>query len=157
METVRGRLKVNGRQRPAPHNASFGRLITLSVVPLLFTACVHWPDIATDCESYGVTEANTPMGSVVRLEPLYRDELNTRCAGVDHSSAASGTELSGCAIAQKDGTVDAYYWVGDRCAMNHELCHAKHGRGHTDRYTRELRDGVPMPYCPYNQLLSVKR
>lgn len=137
---------------PALHHRGLMRLITLSALPLLFTACVHWPDIATDCESYGVTENNTPMGHLVHLEPLYHDELNTRCAGVQHSNAAHDTEIRGCAIPQGHGLVDAYYSVGDRCAMNHELCHAKHGPGHTERYVKELQDGVPMPYCPSNQL-----
>lgn len=127
-------------------------LVTISVLPLLLTACIHWPEIATECEEYGVIEGNSPMGSVVHVEPLDHDELNTRCAGVDHSNAAGGTEIRGCVIPQSNGMVNAFYSVGDRCAMNHELCHAKHGSGHTERYVKELRDGVPMPYCPSNQL-----
>ena len=137
---------------PALRNRWLVQLAALSALPLLFTACVHWPDIATDCASYGVSEDRAPMGYVVRLEPLFRSELDQACAGVDHTNAAYGTAVSGCVIAHANGLVDAYYWVGDRCAMNHELCHAKHGPGHTERYVRELRDGVPMPYCPPNQL-----
>lgn len=128
------------------------RLLSLLFVPLLFSACVHWPDIAQDCESYGVVENNNPLGHVTEVQPLYRKELDQACAGVDLSVAAHGSQVSGCAIANPDGKVDVYYWVGDRCALNHELCHAKHGSGHTDRYLQEVKDGVPMPYCPQNQL-----
>ncbi len=140
-------LPSNATSRPA-----IFRLLALSLVPLLFSACVHWPDIASDCESYGVLENETPMGTINRVEPLYREQLDQACAGVDFSNAAHGTKVSGCAIPHADGGVDVFYWVGDRCAMNHELCHAKHGSGHTDRYLQELKDGVPMPYCPSNQL-----
>lgn len=128
------------------------RLPALLFVPMLFSACVHWPDIASDCESYGVVENYVSLGNVTQVQPLYRKELEEACAGVDFSNAAHGTEISGCTIPQADGKVDVFYWVGDRCAMNHELCHAKHGAGHTDRYLQELKDGVPMPYCPQNQL-----
>lgn len=121
-------------------------------MPLLFTACVHWPAIATDCDSYGVTEDYAPMGNVVHVEPLHHAQLNSACAGVAAPNAAFGTELAGCAIARGNGMVDAYYSMGDQCAMNHELCHAKHGPGHTERYLQELKDGIPMPYCPRNQL-----
>ena len=152
MKAVRGKKKFADAPSTAKSHSSLARLITLSALPLVFSACVHWPDVATDCESYGVTESHTPMGNIVHLEPLYRDELDVRCAGVDLSNAAFGTEISGCVIAQDSGILNAYYWVGDRCAMNHEICHAKHGPGHTERYLQELKDGVPMPYCPRNQL-----
>ncbi len=92
------------------------------------------------------------MGTVAHLEPLFRDELNIRCAGVNLDHAATGTEISGCTIPRANGTVEAYYWAGDTCAMEHELCHIKHGPGHTERYLRELQAGVPMPYCPSNPL-----
>ena len=127
-------------------------LIAISVLPLFFSACVHWPDIATDCESYGVVESGESMGQVNLVEPLYRDQLNQACADVDFENAAHGTEISGCTVPQDNGSIEVYYWVGDRCALNHELCHAKHGSGHTDRYLQELKDGIVMPYCPRNQL-----
>ncbi len=129
-----------------------GRLVAVAVLPLLFSACVHWPDIATDCESYGVLESGNSMGQINQVEPLYRDQLEETCAGVDFPAAAEGTKVSGCAIPKDDGSVDVYYWAGDRCALNHELCHAKHGSGHTERYLQELKDGIAMPYCPQNQM-----
>lgn len=123
-------------------------------LPILLSACVHWPEVATDCAAYGVTEDNQPMGSVVHLEALYRDQLDVLCADVKEATAKINpdAQISGCAIPKSDGSVAAYYWVGDRCAMNHELCHAKHGSGHTERYLKDLENGHPMPYCPTNQL-----
>jgi hypothetical protein len=139
-------------QRLPARGLRIGRLIAISVLPLLFSACVHWPDIATDCESYGVLESGNAMGEVNLVEPLYRDQLDETCSGVSFPTAAEGTKVSGCTIPKNDGSVDVYYWVGDRCALNHELCHAKHGYGHTDRYEQELKEGIAMPYCPQNQL-----
>ncbi len=129
--------------------------LTLVCVPALFAGCaaqVTARNFATNCEAYGVMENHTPMGTLAHLEPLYREELNVRCAGVPEANAVSGTEISGCVVPHENGVVEAYYWVGDQCAMNHELCHFRHGPGHTERYLRELREGIPMPYCPSNQL-----
>jgi hypothetical protein len=128
--------------------------LTWSCLPLLFAGCVHWPDIAYDCESYGVREDNQPMGPMLAIEALYRDELDVNCAGVKEAVAQINHEaqVAGCVVPRQNGTVAAYYWVGDRCAMNHELCHVKHGTGHTERYDKDLKNGVPMPYCPVNQL-----
>ena len=131
-------------------------LLTLSCLPVLFAGCAQMPakdfDFATNCEAYGVIENHAPMGTMVHIKPLYRDELKVRCAGVPEANAAEGTEISGCTIPHPDGVVESYYWVGDQCAMNHELCHFRNGPGHTERYLRELREGIPMPYCPSNQL-----
>lgn len=131
-----------------------GKQLFVFSLPILLSACISWPEVATECDAYGVPEDNQPMGGVVHLEPLYRDQLDAQCADVKEATAKINpdAQISGCAIPQEDGSVAAYYWVGDRCAMNHELCHAKHGTGHTERYLQDLESGVPMPYCPTNQL-----
>ncbi|MDT8320698.1 MAG: hypothetical protein RQ826_09270 [Xanthomonadales bacterium] len=122
------------------------------------SGCMHWPDINEDCESYGVTESRMPMGRMVHLIPLQRADLDEIC--IDAQSAAADSHplnvINGCTIPMRDGRVLAYYRDGDRCAMNHELCHAKHGVEHTVRYLDELAAGVPMPYCPNNQLAGLK-
>jgi hypothetical protein len=154
MEVTRERISQDlGATVVKPTDAR--RLLTLlfiSTVTLM--GCIHWPDIATDCESYGVIESGEPMGTIVTIEPLFSDQLDIQCAGVTEAAAHLNPDarISGCAIPHDNGVVRAYYWTGDRCAMNHELCHAKHGSGHTERYLRELQAGVPMPYCPENQL-----
>ena len=128
-------------------------------LPLLFSlfvvACAGYPEITTDCESYGVTEAGQPMGEVVHIAPLTLNELQVRCAAAEEVtvSAQVSAEIRGCAIPHRNGFIEAYYWVGDNCAMQHELCHARHGPGHTVRYLRELSAGIPRPYCPTNQLI----
>ena len=121
---------------------------------IVLAGCVHWPDIATDCASYGVMEKHQPMGARVSVEPLFRDELDAQCAAVREAAARFNPEarISGCVIPQPDGTATVYYWAGDTCALNHELCHARHGSGHTERYLSDLEQGVPTPYCPENQL-----
>lgn len=121
---------------------------------MVLTGCVHWPDIASECEQYGVMESNQPMGQIVHLQPLYRDQLDVVCADVKDATAKINpdAQISGCAISKDDGSVNAYYWVGDKCAMNHELCHAIHGAEHTERYLQELKIGMSRPYCPANQL-----
>lgn len=145
MEIKRGNLKT----------AQVGfRALILSFLALTLTACVHWPDIASDCESYGVVENHQPMGEVMRIEPLYNDELNSRCGDVKVAIAMINpdSQIRGCVIPEENGVVSAYYSVGDRCAQYHEMCHAMHGGAHTERYMRELGEGHPMPYCPRNQL-----
>jgi len=119
-------------------------------------ACAGYPKITTDCASYGVTEAGQPMGEVVHIAPLTLNELQLRCAVVEEAmvSAQVATEIHGCTIPHRNGFIEAYYWVGDNCAMQHELCHARHGTGHTERYLRELSAGIPRPYCPINQLTA---
>ena len=145
METNKGNLKFN--------QAGLCSLILTSLT-LLLAGCVHWPDIASDCESYGVLENNQPMGHSMKVEALYSDELNVRCKDVKDAIAVINpdSEIRGCVIPKMNGTVAAYYSVGDRCAMYHEMCHAMHGPGHSERYTRELEQSIPMPYCPKNQL-----
>lgn len=147
METNKGILKIN--------HAGI-RPLTLSCLTLILAGCVHWPDIATDCESYGVVENNQPMGHLMRIEPLYSDELEIRCRGVKNAIAMVNpdAQIRGCVIPETNAIVAAYYSVGDRCAKYHEMCHAMHGREHTQRYTRELEQGIPMPYCPQNHLTN---
>jgi hypothetical protein len=126
---------------------------------VLLASCVHWPDVNKDCESYGVAESRSPMGNKVQLIPLGRADLDRICGGV-RSQVASvhpKAEVNGCAIPQRDGSVLAYYREGDRCAMNHELCHTLHGTNHTGRYLEELAAGIPMPYCPGMQLAGLSR
>lgn len=153
MNTIKGSTTGQSSKQGIFSSKACKRLFIFSI-PILLSACVHWPEVATDCDAYGVTEDNQPMGSIVHLEPLFRDELDVLCADVKEATAKINPDarISGCAIPKEDGSVAAYYWVGDRCAMNHELCHAKHGTGHTERYMQDLERGVPMPYCPTNQL-----
>ncbi len=131
--------------------------IALSCLLLLMTGCTTLPELGTQCESYGVREDHLPMGTKVHIEPLYSDELRIHCADVKLavSQHNSNANIRGCVIPGRSGLVSAYYRVGDHCAMNHELCHAIHGPGHTPRYLRDLRNGVPMPYCPENQLTHI--
>lgn len=158
MDAAKGIANVNGTCLRALLNALRTSRSALFFLSLFLLACASMPAIASDdCESYGVAENHSPMGTTVHIEPLYRDELKVRCAGVNFANAATGTEIAGCSIPHENGMVEAYYWVGDKCAMKHELCHAQHGLGHTERYTRELQAGVPMPYCPSNQLAFNKR
>jgi hypothetical protein len=154
MTTAKGNGETGTRSSDRSRSNAVRSIFVLCCLPVVLTACVHWPDIATECESYGVSEGHQPMGNIVVAEPLYRDELESKCEGAEHATARINPDakISGCAVSREDGIVHAYYWVGDRCAMNHELCHAMHGAGHTARYERELADGVTMPYCPSNQL-----
>lgn len=145
MDIYKGNLQVD---------LAGARLLALSILTLLLVGCVTWPDIATDCEAYGVVEDHHPMGSIVNIEPLHREELNARCSEVKYAIAMiqPDAQIRGCVMPAINGTVSAFYSVGDRCAMNHELCHAMHGRRHTERYVRDLERGIPTPYCPQNQL-----
>jgi hypothetical protein len=145
-------MDINKGNRQVNHAGA--RLLALSSLTLLLVGCIHWPEIASDCESYGVLENHQPMGQLVSIEALYTDELNERCQGVKPAIAMINPEanIKGCIIPAHNGAVSAYYSVGDRCAKYHEMCHAMHGGGHTERYERELENGIPMPYCPQNQL-----
>lgn len=134
----------------------------LPVILLLgvsLASCAHLPDINEDCESYGVVESGRPMGQKVHAQPLTRADLDRICgaARAQYAGVQTGTMVNGCAIPQPDGSVLAYYRDGDRCAMNHELCHALHGTGHTERYLEDLSAGIPMPYCPGIQLAGLNR
>jgi hypothetical protein len=135
-------------------NFRLRRLLALSCLLSLLSGCAALPQLGTQCESYGVREDHAPMGTRVHIEPLYTDELNIQCAAVEMAVKQhhSDAEVRGCVIPSASGDVLAYYRAGDHCAMNHELCHAIHGSRHTSRYLRDLRNGVPMPYCPENQL-----
>lgn len=128
--------------------------IALIFLPFLFSGCVHWPDIATECDAYGVREDHQPLGSLIRVEAVYGDELEIRCAAAKVAAVRNHPDLRirGCVIPYTNGMVYAYYSVNDRCAMYHEMCHAIHGLNHTDRYLQDLEKGTPMPYCPGNQL-----
>ncbi len=150
MDIIKGK-SANSRTQSACKRSFF--IALAASLPMLLSACVHWPDIAYECEAYGVVENNQPMGALLEIKPLYRDELEAKCADVKHAMAQINPDakVSGCVVDREDGAVEAYYWVGDRCAMNHELCHVMHGADHTERYDRELASGVPMPYCPQNQ------
>ena len=130
------------------------RLLMLAAIMFASAACVHWPDVASDCQSYGVLETHQPMGHSVEIEPLYHDELDARCRDAKDAIAMvnPGAEIKGCVIPKDSGVVAAYYSVGDQCAKFHEICHAMHGSGHTERYERDLEQGIPMPYCPRVQL-----
>jgi hypothetical protein len=154
MKTKKGKILFEDLRPGAVRKTMWKLFLTGSCLPLLFAGCVHWPDIAYDCESYGVREDNQPMGPMLPIEALYRNELDVNCAGVKEALARikQDAQVAGCVVPQQNGTVAAYYGVGDRCAMNHELCHVKHGTGHTERYDNDLKNGIPMPYCPVNQL-----
>lgn len=156
MDAIEERNSRQGDEMNVKRRGAGVFLGTLTGAALLLGGCVHWPDIATECDAYGVTENHQPMGTVVLVEPLFRDELEIQCAGVKAAVARINPDarISGCVIPQPDGAAKAYYWTGDKCALNHELCHAAHGPGHTERYLSDLERGVPMPYCPENQLFG---
>ncbi len=154
METKKGVFRHKRVYAPRDVSNRPRHSIALSCLLLLMTGCATLPEPGTQCESYGVREDHLPMGTKVHIEPLYSDELRIHCADVKHAVAKHNVnaQIRGCVIPGKSGVVSAFYRVGDHCAMNHELCHAIHGPGHTSRYLRDLRNGVPMPYCPENQL-----
>ena len=132
-----------------------GHFKTLNLVLVLLIGCSTTPTvdhILYNCESYGVMENKKPMGTKIYLLPLSEDELQVKCSGVDISTAATNTKIKGCSIPHNTGYVEAYYVIGDDCAMHHEMCHTVHGVTHTDRYENELKSGILRPYCPYNQL-----
>ena len=153
-------MKIKKGKLPAVAIAAATRFVNITVwlccLSLSLAGCIHWPDIATDCSSYGVRPDNRPMGVLVGVEPLYHDELSVRCEGAKvaviriHPAA----EVRGCVIAYENGTVEAFYSIGDQCAMLHELCHAAHGPSHTEAYEQDLQMGHPLAYCPRNQLKS---
>ena len=154
METKRGFYKRNDLRVPRHHRNTRNRRIALSLLPILLAGCVHWPAIATECETFGVREDDQAMGQMLHIRALHRDELDIHCAAVREATARNypNAEVRGCVIPQSNGMVAAFYSVGDRCAMYHEICHARHGPNHTERYLRDLANGIPMPYCPNNQL-----
>lgn len=141
------------RIRKSPFNSRvFTRAVLCACAPLLFAACVHWPDVSTECSLYGVAENQRPLGHIVVAKAVFHDELYARCGEIARDSLkinAAGT-IAGCVVPHPDGTVYAYYRVGDRCALNHELCHALHGIEHTGRYLEDLTRGAAAPYCPPN-------
>lgn len=154
MEVSQGRISAQGKiiKRTGRDARTFLAVVFCSAVAL--AGCLHWPDVATECDAYGVMENHEPMGTVVIAEPLFRDQLDVQCANIKEAAAEinPNAQVSGCVISQDDGIVRAYYWTGDKCALNHELCHAAHGPEHTEQYLADLESGVPMPYCPENQL-----
>jgi hypothetical protein len=165
MRSSRGIQRPNGGARfsagsaAGVHSECAGWLPTILLLSLFLASCVHWPEVNEDCESYGVAESRTPMGYKVHAMPLGRADLDRICGAVRSQVAGVHPEalVNGCAIPQRDGSVLAYYRDGDRCAMNHELCHALHGTNHTERYLEELAAGIPMPYCPAMQLAGLNR
>ena len=158
MKTKKGKRKFDYTIISRKYIGISWRDIFMICLPILFAGCVHWPDIAYDCEAYGVREDHQPMGSMVHIEPLQRDQLEVYCAGAELVALVNPdrgeVKINGCAIPYPDGLVRAYYWVGDNCARNHELCHATQGPRHTALYERDLRNGVSRPYCPSNQLVQ---
>lgn len=156
VKNLKGKGNFNRENSSRKYIGMGWRGIVLTCLPILFAGCVSLPDIAHNCEAYGVSEDHQPMGSMVHIEPLRGDQLEVSCAGAEMVAFGNPVQgeiqISGCAIPHPDGMVRAYFRVGDHCAKSHELCHALHGRKHTARYEHDLRNGVPMPYCPRNQL-----
>ena len=152
MKSKKGTIKsaLSGAKHHERHN----HRVLLSLLPFLFAGCVHWPDIATDCEAYGVLETGQPMAHYGRIEPLSADELDRQCESINAAVAKINpdAQIRGCVIPEADGMVSAYYSVGDQCARNHELCHVMHGTEHTARYLEKAENNHPRPYCPENQL-----
>ena len=102
MAKEKGAMKSNqARDRVSPPTHVRKFFLTLSCLPVLLAGCVHWPDIATDCESYGVSENYSPMGTLAHIEPLYRDELDVRCAGVARERSAGHRDQRLCDSARK--------------------------------------------------------
>ena len=160
MEAKAGR--VNGITRTVigacSSRAPFHVFILVCVVYAL-TGCVHYPDIqvAHSCEAYGVAENHEAMGSVLHMKPLGQEELQKTCMTAPGVAAQvrDGQHIRGCVFTGTNGELYGYYSAGDRCSMYHEMCHAMHGEGHTHRYEQDLANGVPMPYCPSNQISLV--
>lgn len=151
--------RLSVRSSAGVHSEHARWLPMILLFSVLLASCVHWPDVNEDCESYGVAESRSPMGNIVQIIPLGRADLDRICGAVRSQVVSVHPEavVNGCAIPQRDGSVLAYYREGDRCAMNHELCHALHGTNHTGRYLEELAAGIPMPYCPGMQLAGLSR
>lgn len=98
------------------------------------------------CRSHGVAEQG--MGRPIQeAKAVYTDELPALCR-VLHPD---GYHLSGCTVANRNGTVSIYWAVGDECAKTHEYCHAKHGMAHTLRYLHDVNNKHPRPACPSSQ------
>ena len=145
----------NGR----PHTITGLRRVLALRIPalaliLFLSGCVHWPEVATDCEAYGVVERSQPMGTVLHMRPLGVAELQERCWNVrkDAATISRFSSIRGCVIPGSNGEVYGYYARGDQCAMYHEMCHAIHGVGHTERYLKDVESHHARPYCPENQL-----
>jgi hypothetical protein len=135
-----------------------GRLLII-VLPIFLFGCVHWPDIASNCEAYGVLETHDPIAHFGRIEPLAADQLELRCASIKETATQlnPGATIKGCVVLMADGSVSAYYSEGDTCAKNHELCHILHGFEHTASYLEKASINHPRPYCPENQLTLLVR
>lgn len=154
--------RVNGFARTIS-GACYGRapfhVFILLCAALALNGCVHYPDIqvAHSCEAYGVAENHEAMGSVVHMTPLGQQELQKTCMTAPGVAArlSNGQQIRGCVFTGRNGELYGYYSAGDRCAMYHEMCHALHGVEHTHRYRQDIENGVPMPYCPSNQLSLV--
>ena len=154
METIwNGKWGGSSSDIPGLRRLLTRRVPVLALIVLL-SGCVHWPDVATNCEAYGVVERGQPMGTVLHIQSLEYDELQERCWNVreDAATISRFSSIRGCVIPGSNGEVYGYYAKGDQCAMYHEMCHAIHGVGHTERYLKDVESHHLRPYCPENQL-----
>jgi len=120
--------------------------LILILILILLASCQKYPDPNEPggCEPYGVEELNHPMGEINSINEVYDSEVVKFCG---HSGWVD-RQLEGCAKINENDTVDIYYRTGDKCTLNHEICHAKHGKQHTNRYIKDLLNKHPRAACP---------
>ena len=119
--------------------------LLIALLAILLSAC-SVPDIqlAGNCERLGVLETGVPIGELYSAKEMFQDELEAQC----NRTVDEGETLSGCVQVVRNGQVAVYYRYDDPYAMNHELCHQRHGLAHTQAYLLAVRNGHPAPYQP---------
>lgn len=115
-------------------------------IVLFLIGCDQSTDLYIDgaCESYGVSERKTPLGTFGGVYELPDSEIQKVCG---HTGWVN-RQHAGCAILQDNGTVNIYYRNGDTCTLNHEKCHVIHGPFHTKQYIKDVANNHPRPSCP---------
>jgi hypothetical protein len=100
------------------------------------------------CIAHGVKETQRIQPHAIEGFEMTFEEVQEACAP---AIEVVKVPVWGCTlfhVRSNDPTAYAYWTVGDRCTMIHELCHAYYITGHTEEFTRRYRSKDPYPACP---------
>ena len=101
------------------------------------------------CSSFGVEELGYES-RIVEEHELPIEEVQEKCGRTSAGGPKGRYQVAGCTIPVKvyPPAVLVYYTEEDYCTKVHELCHAKHGFKHTERYVERMYELDPRPSCP---------
>lgn len=96
------------------------------------------------CERFGVRNdgKTRPIRNTYELSQA---EINEACKRI---LVPHGFYVAGCALLNKDGSIDLYWRVDDWCIEMHERAHAQCGMYHTKTFNQAVRAHHPRPTCP---------